>query len=138
MEYLLALIVISTFVFVAFFLVLYFSNFMSHNVKVKINKHAKRESEQIANKNKLLGAISTIHSAKNSNALNNALKDFYQSIRYHQTHNINFLDKNLDKLNISVIKFAKYKSFKLYGLDLKHQASRDYLMYLKKNSLNAH
>lgn len=108
---------------------------MSKNIHLKFNEHAKRLSEQSTNKNKLLSAISTIHSTKNSNTLNSALKDFNQSVRYHKTHDIQFLDRDLEKLNTSVSKFARYKALKLYGLDLQYEANREYLMYIKKNAL---
>ena len=61
---------------------------MSKNIHIQFNEHAKRISEQSTNRDKLLNAISTIHSTKNSNALNSALIDFNQSVKYHKTHDI--------------------------------------------------
>ena len=126
---------IGTLVLATFYAVAYLSNWMLENINLKMVEHAKRVSEQSANKSKLLNAISVIHTTKNSNALNSALKDFNQSIKYHTAHNIGFLNKDLGRLNLSVSKFARYKAFKLYGLDLKKEALREYLLYIKKNAL---
>ena len=134
METLFALVVLLVLLFVAYLFFLYLSNFIVSKVGFIMHKSAQTMDEKHKNKSKLLNAISTIHSTNNANTLNNALKDFRQSIKYHQTYNIKFLDKDLGKLNLAIEKFTKYKAFKLYGLDQQKDALREYEAYIKKSA----
>lgn len=111
------------------------SNLFVSMIDTNNDKNAKTIIEISRHKDKLLNAISVIYSTKNSTSLNEALKSFRQSMKYHETHKIQFLDKDLGKLETAVEKFTKYKSFKLYGLDQRKEALREYKMYLKNSPL---
>jgi ABC-type bacteriocin/lantibiotic exporter with double-glycine peptidase domain len=135
LDHFFAFLFLLTLFVIVFVAIKFLANFMVFKVNSIQNKHIQKKVEKEKEKKKLLNAISTIHSANNSNALNGALKNFRQSIQYHQAHNLKFLDKDLGRLNNTIEKFTKYKAFKLYGLDQQKDALREYKLYLKQSHL---
>jgi hypothetical protein len=135
LEHFFAFLFLLTLLIIVFVGIKFLANFMVSKVDSIQNKHIQKKVEKDKHEHKLLDAISTIHSANNSNTLNGALKNFRQSIQYHQANKLEFLDKDLGRLNNTIEKFTKYKAFKLYGLDQQKDALREYKLYLKQNHL---
>jgi len=83
------------------------------------------------NKRKLLGSISSIHSATTSFELSKNVIAFHSSLRFCEDNKIDFYGRDLSILRSTIERYAKFKILKLYGLNQTEINEQDYSDLIK-------
>lgn len=135
MEYIVAFLIFIVPIFFVVFVFVYFTKFLDKNIKqikdkLKVQSDTNK-NEQEKQKLRFLNAITGIHSAGSSLSLRKSVLDFYQCIKYHKNYKLNFYDRDLNKLEITIEKYIKYKLYKIYGINENQDVLMAYQAFLK-------